>query len=368
VKRDGEVESDPIRCWWKTDRTAVRVGERFTLVLTCGVIETAGIAVVPAVNQLEAGALSLTPFEAVSGVRREDVVAPPWRYLQFEYTMRLLAEGFFGQDINIPPLTVTYNLLAPGGGTEGRDQTYLLPALPMRLLSLVPRTAGDIRDASGQTFAAVESRRFRASAAMVTAIILFAFAAVVAGLAIARSAGRFRTRDTAVRPLAAPSLLGACLRTLAQVKSEAGQAGWTPDLARRAMAALRIAGALALGRGVTQDFVDADAPERPGQVAIRSGWLRRKRSLLSAPTTSSVILTRLEKGKSPGAGARATLQQIADALQVFGAVSYGRAGEADAPALNAALDEAATAIRRLRLRAFWPMRTMQAVTRSFLGV
>ncbi|HEY6509560.1 MAG TPA: hypothetical protein VIY56_16175, partial [Vicinamibacterales bacterium] len=27
--RPGQVESDPIRCWWKTDRTSVRVGETF---------------------------------------------------------------------------------------------------------------------------------------------------------------------------------------------------------------------------------------------------------------------------------------------------------------------------------------------------
>src|SRR5688500_6799605 len=93
--RPGEVASDPIRCWWKTDRTTVRVGEQFQLVLTCGVIEVGSTTVVPALNQLEPGALALTPFEVVSGVRREDIVAPPWRYVQFEYSARLLADGFF---------------------------------------------------------------------------------------------------------------------------------------------------------------------------------------------------------------------------------------------------------------------------------
>src|SRR5688500_6048741 len=193
--RPGEVESDPIRCWWKADRSAIRVGERFTLVLTCGVIETANIKVVPAVNQLEPGAISLTPFEAVAGNRHEDVVAPPWRYIQYEYTMRLLSEGFFGQDVNIPSLTVTYNLQAAGVGSEGRDQTYMLPALPMRVLSLVPRMTGDIRDASGQTFAAVESRRFLATAGMVAAGIAFALAAVLVALVVVQLAGRYRVRD-----------------------------------------------------------------------------------------------------------------------------------------------------------------------------
>jgi hypothetical protein len=55
----GEVASDPIRCWWKTAATAVGVGERFALLLTCGVIETKTVTVVPSVNQLQPGARTL---------------------------------------------------------------------------------------------------------------------------------------------------------------------------------------------------------------------------------------------------------------------------------------------------------------------
>ena len=160
--REGEVQSDPIKCWWKADREAVRVGERFGLVLTCAVIEAGPITVVPVLNQLEPGALSITPFEVVSGARGEDMVAPPWRYVQFDYSVRLLSDGFFGQDVMIPGVTVTYNLQT-AGGTQGRDQTYMLPALPMRILSLVPRSASDIRDASGQTFASIASPSFLAT-------------------------------------------------------------------------------------------------------------------------------------------------------------------------------------------------------------
>ena len=364
-----EVASDPIRCWWKTDRTAIRVGERFQLVLTCGVIETTGVTVVPAVNQLEPGAISLTPFEAVSGVRRDDVVAPPWRYLQYEYTMRLLNEGFFGQDVTIPSLTVTYSLQTPGGGaapssasgaaasrTGGRDQTYALPPLPMRVLSLVPRAAADIRDASGQTFAAIESRRFRASAAVVVAGIAFAFAGVLAVLAMAGAAGRYRARDPeAVPPLPASTLLGACLRALAQVKADAAREGWTLDLRHRALAPLRIAAAVALGRTVAQDYVDEDAPERAGQLALRTGVWRRRRALVSAAATSPAIAQRLARGRGVGAQARANLEPISEALQVFGAAAYGRAAaEAEGPALDAALEQAVSAIQRVRTSARWP--------------
>jgi hypothetical protein len=142
-------ESDPIRCWWKADRGAIRVGERFTLVLTCGVIETTSIKVVPAVNQLEPGG---DLADAVRGRQRQPprgrggaaVALYPVRVLDAAAERRV-----FRQDINIPALTVTYNLQSPGAGsTEGRDQTYLLPALPMRVLSILPQERGRLSTTS----------------------------------------------------------------------------------------------------------------------------------------------------------------------------------------------------------------------------
>ena len=94
------------------------------LVLTCGVIEAGQIDRGADVTQLEGGAIQLTPFEVVSATRRADVVAPPWRYVQFEYGVRLLSDGFFGQDVNIPALTVTYNFR-----TAGRRQHRPRPEL-----------------------------------------------------------------------------------------------------------------------------------------------------------------------------------------------------------------------------------------------
>ena len=354
--RPGEVESDPIRCWWKADRSAIRVGERFTLVLTCGVIETSSIKVVPAVNQLEPGAVSLTPFEAVAGSRHEDVLVPPWRYIQYEYSMRLLSEGFFGQDVNIPALTVTYNIQAPGAGNvEGRDQSYVLPALPMRVLSIVPRAASDIRDASGQTFANVESRRQRATAAVVGASIAFAIAAVLTGLALVALAGRFRVRDArAVRPLSPAAVLRASLGALRSARSAAARDGWTAPTMARAVAALRIAGALALGRPVAQVHAANGRAERVGQLEVRTGIFRRRRVLLSAATTPAALLAAIEKGSA--AASRETLQPIMDALQQFSTAVYGRAGDADAVALSNAVDAAASAVKGMWTRSLIPFR------------
>ena len=347
----GQVQSDPIRCWWKTDATAVSVGEQFMLVLTCGVIETPSVTVTASVEPLDPGALSIAPFEVVSGRRLDDVVAAPWRYLQFEYRVRLLSEGFFGQDVAIPPVTVTYNVKSPDGSAQGRDLAYALPSLPMRIVSLVPRSAADIRDTSADTFAVVETRRFRSAAALVAGSICFAFAALFVMLGILHAVRRFRPKETAVRPLPAPSLLRACSRTLSDIGAEA-RGGWTPALVRRALAALRIAAAVASGRRVSQDFVGNGVPEREGQLAVRSGLLRPRRAVVSASMT-------------PRTAANGAL---GDALRVFSAARYGRTQEIDGGALDAALEGSSGEVRRLHVRARWPMRVVTSVARVFTGL
>jgi len=365
----GEVASDPIRCWWKADRTAVRVGERFGLVLTCAVIKTGPITVEPVLNQLEPGALSLTPFEVVSGGPKvDDVFVPPWRYIQREYVLRLLSDGFFGQDVAIPSLMVTYNLTSAGTGQQGRDQTYVLPALPVRVLSLVPKGAGDIRDASGLTFASVESRRFRASVATMAAWISFAFAGVMVLFALSRVVGLFRvSKAHVVKPLPATSLLRASLRVLAQVKEDAARAGWTSELSRRAVAALRIAGATAVGKRVAQDFVAGSAPERDGQLTVSTGWPKRKTVVLSAAATPTTITSELNNGFRADTRTRSSAESIAQAIGVLSAAAYGRTSPSDNAALDAALEESTEAVRQLRAGTMWPRRTAAAL-RAYVGL
>lgn len=376
--RAGQVESDPIRCWWKTDRTSVRVGEAFGLTLTCGVIETGPIAVVPALTQLEGGAIQLTPFEVVSATRRGDVVVPPWRYVQFEYSVRLLNDGYFGQDVSLPAVTVTYNLKSAGADSAGRDQSYVLPTLPMRILSLVPKAAGDIRDASSLTFAEIESRRFYATAARVAAAIALVFAAVFAVLAVLRFAQRFTVRTPAsARPVPASSLLAGCAATLKDVQRDARSAGWSPELARRALPAMRIAGASALGRPIAQQRVGADVASREGQVVVKTGALGLGRAMISAATTAPAIATALNGGgSSQGGRARGAMTQLGESLQAFGRAAYGRqngqngqngSGALDGAELDRAMENALEAVQRLRVGALWPMRMVQTVTRGVMG-
>jgi hypothetical protein len=368
--RAGQAESDPIRCWWKTDRTSVRVGENFGLTLTCGVIETGPIAVVPALTQLEGGAIQLTPFEVVSATRRADVLAPPWRYVQFEYLVRLLNDGYFGQDVNLPAVSVTYNLKSAGADSTGREQTYVLPALPMRILSLVPKAAGDIRDASNLTFAEIESRRYYATAARVAAAIALVFAAVFAVLALLRFAQRFRVRTPAsARPVPASSVLAGCASTLRDVQKDARASGWSPELARRALPAMRIAGASAMGRPIAQQYVNGGTSTREGQVVVKTGTLGLGRAMVSAATTPMAIATALDGPPSGGTRARGAMAQLGEALAAFGRAAYGRKSEEpmDGADLDRAMENALDAVQRLRVGALWPMRMAQSVARSVMG-
>ena len=362
----GQVAEEPIRCWWKTDRTAVSVGERFAVVLTCASLEAGQTIVVPNVSQLEGGAIQLTPFEVVGSTRRADVVATPWRYIQFEYTVRLLADGFFGQDVNIPPLTVTYNFQTADGANTGRDQSYVLPALQMRVLSLVPRGATDIRDTSAMTFGDIESARFRGTVARVTSWIATAFAVLLAVLALVRASQRFRKRvPEAERQVSDLARLGAAAAVLRDVRKDAASAGWSAELARRALPALRMAGASALGRAVAQQRVDRHAAVREGQLVVRNGWLRRGRTLLSASTTrANIDAAASQKGLS--GRARAALTALGPALDAFSVAAYGRGAEpADGEELTSALDRSLDAVKSLRTGALWPVRTLSAVARTF---
>ena len=124
---------------------------------------------------------------------------------------------------------------------------------------------------------------------------------------------------------------------------------------------MRIAGAVALGRPVAQDFVGPDAVERDGQVTVRKGWIRPRRVLLSASVTSRAIAGRLGNGRRLRRRHATRLESISDALGVFSAASYGRNGKADSSALDAAVESSKDVIRGLRTSARWPMRTLVSI-------
>ena len=358
-------ESDPIACWWRTDRSAVHVGERFTLTLTCGVIDSPDVRVVTDRGRLDPAALDLTPFEIIGGTRHDDIEAAPRRYFQYSYTLRLFGDEHFGRDVDIPSIPITYNIETSGvTATRGREQLYLLPALPVRMLSLVPITAADIEDASPDTFGDIESRALRATGELTAAGVVFTLAVALAGLAVVRVTRPRLARTAAERDRLSPvEVLRGCLREAARVKSEVERAGWTADLVGDALTLLRVAAAEALGRPVTQRVVERSEAAQDGQLAVRKWALSAKRVLMSGSMTSGTLdaaLVRRVLSDPP----TQTLQKLRESLRVFEAARYGRSGELDRGALDAALETGTAALRRLHEMRQWRTRTMETMTRA----
>jgi hypothetical protein len=367
TREPGDVETDPIKCFWKTDRSTIIVGERFTVVLTCGIVETEKIKAVPDFNQLEPTTIGLQPFEVVKGVRHEDIKDAPWRYLQYEYTVRLITDILFDKDIDLPPVKITYHIQSSvGGGSQGRDQTYQLPALTMRVASLVPKKVADIRDTTPNTFADIESRRVRSSGELVAAAIAFGFAIVLLGLSIVRVVGRFRVRTPAAeRPLGLGAVLGGCLDEAGRVKSESA-GGWTPELASRALTVLRIGGTVALGRPVAQTIVTTNAITHEGQLSLRKGIFRRRHSLVSAAATAETIARSMAgaNGGAPNARSESILKALEESLTVLTTARYCRSSTFDGSALDAAFERGMGALQALRAANRWPMSMIASMTKS----
>lgn len=364
----GTPDPSPMSCWWKTDKSAVRVGEPFQLTLTCRVMENDRAAVVPDLSEIEPSSIQLTPFDVLEGTRHEDLVTPGWRHLQFTYTVRLLGEEFFGRDVAIPATELTFRVRTAGAeAVEGRERTYVLPTMPMRILSLLPAQAGDIRDPSSDTFRDMEARQFRAAAAMVAAVACFGLALILLIAAAVRAVQRSRARGPTVRPaVPAGTVLGGCAREVERVRAEAAAGAWTPALAARALTSLRVAGAIALSQPVTQTPVAVETRVREGQLAVRHGMLRRRRSVVSASITTEAIerLRAAGNGTRPPAVAPDVLDDLREAIAGLNAVRYGRNGSVDAGNLDRALDQGSRALRRLRTARTWPSRAAAALARS----
>ena len=194
---------EPIRCWRQSSAGAVTIGETFTVVLTCAVYEADNAQVIPDESRLGVASIQLAPFEILGGSHPPDVRRGSRRFFQYDYQLRIISRDAIGHDVNIPPLPIAYRIHSRVGAAatlEGRDLSYVMPMMPIKVLSLVPADADDIRDASEASLGAVESLRFRSSLFRVLTFTFVALAAVMAVLAfvpLARS--RAATADDVAR-------------------------------------------------------------------------------------------------------------------------------------------------------------------------
>ena len=349
----GSIEA--IRCWRRVGRNAVYVGERFDMLVTCSVAETETARAVPDLAGLEPEALAVSPFEVLEGERYGDVVRGPRRFFQYRYALRILGEDYFGSDVELPPLDVRYRIersLDGAPAVEGRELAYVLPPEPVRVLALVPAAGSDIRELPGETFGDAEARLFRSNLAALGAAAL-ALAAVAAALAAGLGAYRARRGSAAAgaAPLVDWRVAEGALDELAAVRQAVDREGWGAFEIGRAVAALRVAGALALGRPPARDAAVEDAAGRAGQIPVRRGGRRAGVVLLSSAVTPEHLDRALAAGRSEHSRDAHLAEAVRDALRLFGAARYGRSPDVPAETLTAHLDRATAALAERARRA-----------------
>jgi hypothetical protein len=345
-----DVEVEPLTCWWRASSGSVHVGEPFTLVLTCAVLETASTRVVPDQSRLDPAVVQLPPFEVLGGSRAGDLRTTGQRFLQYSYRVRLLAEDAFARDVAIPSLEVSYRVetrTGQGSSSLGREQSYTLPPLAMRIASLVPNDAADIREVPAMTLADIDERTFRARTFRVAAIGLFSLGALVFLTGVVRMARRGRTPAGERRLLGEAAILRGARNELVDAQRRARQEGWTPDIAARALAALRIVASAALGRPISQRTGGPLAGE--GELLLRSRW-PGSAAIVSGSTTAISVADTLshQNGTDP------LLSELAEGLSRLTASRYGRDGvSSDAADVDGALESGARLALRLASDRGW---------------
>ncbi len=264
--------------------------------------------------------------------------------------LRLLNDTSFGQDVTLAGLSIGYRLdtaTADGTTSQGRDQSYALPPLTLRVISLVAGSARDIRDSTSITFADLDARRFRARTYGMAGWFFYALAAAVAALGLARFYRTLRTPAAArtVTAVSSGAVLKAAAAELRTVAREKQGQGWTDALVGRAGAALRIIASFAVGKPATQTRGHA-VSVHGGQLALSQGLIRRRHALVSSAVTPGDL--------TASAASNGAVQQVRDGLVALTAARFGRA-TLDEGSLDAAVTAAGPLARSLAVRYSWPM-------------
>ena len=205
--------------------------------------------------------------------------------------------------------------------------------------------------------------------------VLLAVAALLTLLALVRLLARYRKpAEASSRLISDSAAIRAAARELAAVRRQREGGGWTPELAGRALAAMRVAGAYAVGRraslmpaasqssaGSPESLDGSQAPEEAGRLIVRAGWPRARRVAVSgAITAQSVGRDRIRRAGTAGFAASPLYESLEQALAAFTAAQYGRNGTLDDTALDEALATGGQVLKRARLDQTWVMKRLAA--------
>jgi hypothetical protein len=344
---------EPIRCWRQSTAGAVTIGETFSVVVTCAVYEGDNAQVVPDESRLGVASIQMAPFEILGGAHPPDVHRGTRRFFQYDYQLRIISADAIGHDVNIPPLSISYRIHSRVGAAatlEGRDLSYVMPMMPIKVLSLVPVDASDIRDASEASLANVDALRFRSSVFAVLTATFGALAVAMVVLALVplarskRAAGPDERDRVPVR-----AILARASEELADAQARAARDGWNDDAIARALLSARLIAAAAVDQPISQKRADSNGAPVEGRLIVRHGVFRPAMRSVSSSTTADDVRRAREAGSQRLSTTRQQqLEGLQAGLTTLTAALYPREPVRDASALDDAARQALTIARDLQ--------------------
>jgi hypothetical protein len=349
---------EPIRCWRQSSAGAVTIGEAFTVTVTCAVFESADAQVVPDESRLNVASIQMAPFEILGGAHPPDVRRGLRRFIQYDYQLRIISRDAIGHDVNVPALAIAYRVHSRVGAAaqlEGRDLSYVLPAMPIRVLSLVPADATDIRDASEASLATVDAWRSRSRLFQLLALALSALAAVMLVVALVPLARQARSKTSTAPPLIPDrAVLTRAAEALTDIQARATRDGWTDETVSEALGVMRLVAAAAIGRTVSQRPLPKDGVVPEGRLLVRFGAVRPAAATVSSPVTPD------EVGRSTSRNAAAItltrghhLEGLQSGLADLTAALYRASPARDAAVLHEAVRHAISVAREVAAERNW---------------
>ena len=364
-----EDDVEPLQCWWRTSVSAVRVGEPFTLVLTCAALQTDVLTAVVDRARLDPRVIELPPFEVMGGTPAPDLPSGNRVFFQYQYTLRFINEAFFNEDVPLPALSVPYRIQSrvPGqdASTQGMERRFALPHQMVRIASLVPSDAADIRDETATTFADVDRSAARARTLVTTGMIVTGLGGLLALVGLGRLVGQ----RLAGAPAAATGLvsdaavLRGVSRELGAVRRDRADSGWTVDLIARALAASRIVAEYALSRSASQLHATPRAHAPAGALVLPRRFRQEAAVLVSGSVTPKTIALALADRTADGLAGSPRLEELRDTLAAFTRAEYAEAGVLDDTALDESLSRVEELARRLAVERNWFMRRLTPLFR-----
>lgn len=346
---------EPIRCWRQSTAGAIAVGETFTVVLTCAVYEADNAQVIPDEARLGVASIQMAPFEILGGAHPPDVRRGSRRFFQYDYQLRIISPDAIGHDVNIPPLAISYRIHSRVGAAatlEGRDLSYVMPMMPIKVLSLVPADAGDIRDASEASLGAVDSLRFRSSLFRVLTLTFGALAAVMVVLALVPLARRSTAGTSAERErIPDRAWLGNAIANLDKVQERVRIDGWTDDNVSDALGSVRLVAAAAIEQPISQKpLVKGQAPD--GRLHVRHG-IRAIYAAVSSSVTADDVARALANGDAFSTTRQQQLEGLQSGLSAFTHALYRKEPVRASSTLDEAVRHAISVAKEIAQERSW---------------